>query len=110
MPGCESARPLQPAPGGPSCHLALLSNVAYRRRSLQHCMEDLKTHVGKLITVRGVVAKTGPLSNEPVYKVMQCPCHEHNEDATCVPPANRQIGQPRSMRSPRGSVRLFTRC
>ncbi len=90
-PGCDSTAPLPLRPGGIRSHLARLSNVPYRKRSLHHCMEDLKSHVGKLLTVRGVVLKTGPLSNECHHQTRQCPKNSHK--SSCSPLLHREIGQ-----------------
>lgn len=93
LPGCDSPTALQHRPGGSRCHLARLSSVPYRKRSLFRCMEELKQHVGKTMSVRGVVSKLYPLAVVRTFTQLRCPFNEGASAPTCVPPTNKQLGQ-----------------
>jgi hypothetical protein len=91
QPGSDSPIPISAMhrPFGVDCYLARLTNVPYRKRSFAHCMDELKLHVGKCMSLRGVIVETRPVSLECCYEVRQCPPSEH---ATCNPIIHRELG------------------
>jgi len=94
--------PLLPRPGGIHCHLARLVNVPYAKRSLYQCMEELKLHVGKLMSVRGVVLSTGAVVTERAFQVVHCTGEDSRSNPLCDLINSTQYGQREVTQNQRG--------